>query len=102
MRPGMEKQIMHFLRTGQVWQGSEVPAIDSPLYLSIVDELKAPVGTVEGEPWEIRVPTALTVLQCESGCVEGAGLPCDCEEDPSSAFGTEGTPGSLTGKTEPV
>jgi hypothetical protein len=33
------------------------------------------------EPWPIRVPTSLTVLQCESGCVEGSGLPCPCEDE---------------------
>lgn len=93
VRPGFEKQTMHFLRTGQVWGGEHVPAINSPIYLSIVDELKEPLGTVEGEPWEVRIPTSLTVLQCESGCVEGKGLPCDC--DPDNGFGS-GTGGILT------
>jgi hypothetical protein len=90
VRPGYEKQVMHFLRTGQIWQGSEVPAINSPIYLSIVEELKAPVGIVEGEPWEIRVPTALTVLQCNSGCVEGEGLPCNCDDEVGFGRNTEG------------
>ena len=97
VRPGFEKQVMHFLRTGQIWQGSEVPAIDSPIYLSIVEELKEPVGVVEGEPWEIRVPTALTVLQCNSGCVEGEGLPCNC--GPEDGFG-KNTEGVLLGMKE--
>lgn len=95
VRPGFEKQIMYFLRTGSIWQGSEVPGINSPLYLSIVEEMKTPVGTVEGEPWEVRVPTSLTVLQAESGAVEGKGLPCDC--DPDGGFGST-TGGLLTGK----
>jgi hypothetical protein len=85
VRPGFEKNVMHFLRTRQVWEGAEAPGIDSPIYLGMVEELKSPVGDVEGEPWEVRVPTALTVLQRESGAVEGDGLPCDC--GPEDAFG---------------
>ncbi len=97
VRPGFEKVVMHFLRTGQIWQGGDVPAINSPIYLSIVEEMKEPIGTVEGDPWEVRVPTSLTVLQCGSGCVEGDGLPCEC--DPDNGFGV-GTGGSLTGTNQ--
>jgi hypothetical protein len=32
-------------------------------------------------PWQIRVPTSLTILQCGSACVEGDGLPCNCGPD---------------------
>jgi hypothetical protein len=86
VRPGFEKQIMHFLRTGEVWGGELVPAINSQIYRSIVEELKVPIGAVEGKPWEVRIPTTLTVLQGQSGAVEGSGLPCDC--DPENGFGT--------------
>lgn len=85
VRPDFEKQIMHFLRTGQVWEGGEVPAINSPIYLSIVDEMQEPVGTVEGEPWEVRVPTSLTILQRNAGTIDEKSLPCDCT--PDDAFG---------------
>jgi hypothetical protein len=97
VRPGFEKQMMHFLRTGQVWQGSEVPAINSPIYLSIVEEMQEPIGTVEGEPWEIRVPTSLIILQSGTGAVEGNSLPCDC--DPENGFAID-TGNKLIGKIE--
>ena len=62
--------------------GGAAPGIDSPMYVAIENELKEPVGTIDPdiEPWPIRVPTELTVLQCGSGCVEGDGLPCPCED----------------------
>jgi hypothetical protein len=86
VRPGYEQAAMYFLRTGQIWNGGEQPGINSLIYLAIVDELKQPVGVRVGKPWEIRVPTTLTVLQAESGAIDGKGLPCDCE--PQAALGT--------------
>jgi hypothetical protein len=55
-----------------------VPGIDSEMYLAIANEMKEPVGTIDPDvqPWEVTVPTTLAVLQCESGCVPGSGLPC--------------------------
>lgn len=87
VRPGYEQAAMYFLRTGKVWSGGEQPGIDSLIYRAIVDELKQPVGVRVGQPWEIRVPTTLTVLQAESGAIDGKGLPCDCE--PASALGVD-------------
>jgi hypothetical protein len=70
------------LADGTIFSGDDVPGIDDPMYLSIANELKEPVGEVDSsvEPWELVVPTSLTVLQCESGCVEGTGLPCPRDE----------------------
>ena len=56
------------------WNGGDVPIAGNPLYLSLAEELRAqtggsPDGTPVGEPWEVRVPTSLVILQ------EGGDLP---------------------------
>lgn len=78
VREGYEQAVMRFLVDGVPWSGGEVPGIDSEMYLSIVNEMKEPVGQIDPdiEPWFIDLPTSLTALQCESGCIEGRGLPC--------------------------
>jgi hypothetical protein len=35
---------------------------------------------VEGEPWETRVPTSLTILQARNAAIIGNGLPCYCDD----------------------
>ena len=77
MREGFEDAAMRFAADGTIWNGGPVPGINDPYYLSIVDEMKKPVGEVEGDPWQIRVPTSLTILQNDASGIEGSGLPCD-------------------------
>lgn len=80
VRPGFEEAVRHFLATGQIWNGGEVPVIDDPLFLSIVDEMKNPKGTKEGEPWREKIPTSLTILQAGSiGLQVEKALPVYCE-----------------------
>ncbi|OCA76466.1 hypothetical protein BBI01_04995 [Chryseobacterium artocarpi] len=80
VRPGFEEAVRHFLATGQIWNGGEVPVIDDPLFLSIVDELRSPKATKEGEPWREKIPTSLTILQAGSiGLKVEKALPCNCE-----------------------
>jgi hypothetical protein len=60
--------IMHYLCTGKPWEGGEVPAIDSELYLPIYEELKDQQDDLtgakpEGKSWEVVVPTSLVYLQ---------------------------------------
>jgi hypothetical protein len=69
VRPGYEKALMYFLKTGEIWEGGEPPVIEDPsgLYVSIVDSLKeldkAPdEGVAEGDPWEVKLPTSLVML----------------------------------------
>ena len=68
-RPGFEVAVTHFLETGKLWGGEgEPPRINSPLYVSIIDEIRertgAPKGEVAvGEPWDTRVPTALVLAR---------------------------------------
>ncbi|GAA5095214.1 hypothetical protein GCM10023210_27670 [Chryseobacterium ginsengisoli] len=80
VRPGFEETVRHFFSTGQIWNGGEVPVIDDPLFLSIVDEMRSPKATKEGEPWREKIPTALTILQADSiGLKVEKALPCNCE-----------------------
>ena len=83
VRPGYEPAALRYLADGATWDGGTAPGIDDPMYVAIENELKEPVGVVDPdiEPWDIVVPTTLTVLQCESGCVPGTGLPCPCEDE---------------------
>lgn len=69
VRPGFELAVTHYLETGKLWNGlGEPPQITSELYLSIIDEIRDRTGAPEkeeiaGEPWDIRVPTALVLLR---------------------------------------
>lgn len=67
-RPGFEAAIAHFLDTGEIWQGADPPALTSPMYVSIVQEIKerdAAPGTEvpQGPSWDVRLPTTLIRLR---------------------------------------
>lgn len=80
VRPGFEEAVRHFMATGQIWNGGEVPVIDDDLFLSLVDEMRSPKSTKEGEPWREKIPTSLTILQADSiGLKVEKALPCNCE-----------------------
>jgi len=82
VRPGFENAMMHYMATGNVWDGGELPVLDDPLYLSIVEELQQPLGIKEGEAWKTQVPTSLTILQADSlGLKVDKALPCNCEDE---------------------
>ena len=66
VRPGFESAILHYMSTGEIWSGGDVPVINDPEYLSIVNEVKAgqdDSGTPVGDPWIVKVPTSLVMLQ---------------------------------------
>lgn len=53
---------------GEIWNGGPLPAISSPLYLPIADEiaerLERPGDEFpEGDPWTVRIPTTLVRLR---------------------------------------
>jgi hypothetical protein len=67
VRPGFEDAVAYFLDTGEVWNGGDLPKITSPLYVSIIEEIrerdKAPGKEIaEGDPWDVRLPTTLVRL----------------------------------------
>lgn len=66
VRPGFEEAVRYYMQTGRVWNGGEVPVIEDKLFLSLVDELRAPKGVKEGKAWATRLPTALTILQAKN------------------------------------
>jgi hypothetical protein len=68
VRPGFEQAVAHFLDTGEIWNGADLPPITSPLYVSIIEEIRerdeAPGAEVaQGDPWDVRVPTTLVRLR---------------------------------------
>ncbi len=55
VRPGYEKAILYYLKTGVIWDHGEPPVIGDPLYVSVVQSLKEQQGAgnegrPEGEP----------------------------------------------------
>lgn len=72
VRPAFEQAIAHFLESGQIWDGGDLPPIGSPLYVSIIEEIRerdqAPGDEIpQGEPWDVRLPTTLVKLREEPG-----------------------------------
>ena len=89
VRPGFEYAVNWFMETGEIWNGeSLVTDINDELYLSIAEELQSPIGKVEGESWETRVPTSLTILQADSVVLDEGGLPCKDECNEGNTFST--------------
>ncbi|MCC6721058.1 MAG: hypothetical protein IT243_02565 [Bacteroidia bacterium] len=78
IRPGFEEAVMHYMSTGQIWNGGEVPVIGDKLYLSIIQELKKQEFYLDGY-WKTKLPTTLTVLQQDSLTLTSTGLPCWCD-----------------------
>ncbi len=74
VKPGFEDAIIHYLTTGQIWLGGQMPVLGNPLYLSIIDELKEQEYTVE-ETWTTTLPTNLIALQKSGVAVDAEGLP---------------------------
>ena len=71
VRREFENGILHFLETGQVWQGGEPPEITSPQYVHIVDEIREQTGAPGaevpvGKPWTVRLPTTLIKIRQQS------------------------------------
>jgi hypothetical protein len=69
VRSGFEPALQHYLDTGKLWNGQGAPPqITSPLYVSIVDEIKERTGASQGEiavgeAWDVRVPTNLLYVR---------------------------------------
>ncbi|HEX9981611.1 MAG TPA: hypothetical protein VGB50_13705 [Flavobacterium sp.] len=91
VRPGFEEAVNWYMATGQIWNGGQVPTLDDELFISIVQELQTPVGTVE-ETWESRVPTSLTVIQAGTIGLNVEGLPCDDDCKDFKQFDSDGNP----------
>lgn len=70
VRQGYEEAVQTALASGQLIYSPDLPIPDDELSTSIAWEMLHPVSTCEGDPWEIRLPTNLAILQCGSACVD--------------------------------
>ncbi len=79
--PGFEPAILHFLETGEIWNGGELPEVTREEFIGFLDEVDArrlepvdpnapvPLGGFApdeipfGEPWEVKLPTTLVRLR---------------------------------------
>lgn len=76
VNPGFEDAVQFFLTTGRIWNGGEVPVIGDPMYMSIVDEMREPLGVKQGKAWITTLPTSLNILQKDSaGLITATALP---------------------------
>jgi hypothetical protein len=81
VRPGFEDVVLHFLDTGDVWDGGEPPQVTSEDYVALADEIAEVEGRPSdderpmGRPWLVRVPTPLVRLRIEDDLPtwEGSG-----------------------------
>lgn len=70
VRPGFEQAVVHFLETGEIWNGGDPPDISSTMYVSIVQEIQEAQGkpgseVPQGDPWNVRTPTTLVKLRAD-------------------------------------
>src|SRR5262249_13134632 len=68
VRPGFEAAVVHYLETGEIWNGGPPPDISSPLYVSIIKEIQEATGAPGdevpvGDPWPVTLPTTLVQLR---------------------------------------
>lgn len=79
VQPSYDDTVLHYLATSQIWNGGTPPTLDSPLYRSLVAELRADAGidldaVTACQPgggsypclvdeWELKLPTDLVYLQ---------------------------------------
>lgn len=68
VRPNYEPDVAHLLETGLVYDGGDIPPIQSPLYVSVITEIQQQEGapgdeTPQGPAWEVTLPTTLVKLR---------------------------------------
>jgi len=74
VKPGLEKHLMYYIRTGRLWMGGDAPIIDTLLDQYIDQELvnQDPLAAPSLEAnWEETVPTNLVILQEDANGVSG-------------------------------
>lgn len=62
---GMETAFMHYMATGQIWNGNDMPIIGDPLYEALAIEVmngQTPEGVPVGDPWLTVLPTSLVMV----------------------------------------
>ena len=96
VRPGYEDGAMYLLQNRTVPVGGNVTINDSEIGRAVTQDLNDQAPTIVGEPWQIRIPTSMVILQDGAGALNRNGLPSD--GDPAGTIGggtsvlTAGTP----------
>lgn len=70
---GYEKAVLHYLATGEIWQGGDVPEPSDPLYQPVYKDLLKDIVQDTSEPWLSTVPTELVYLQSDSTLPDNSG-----------------------------
>ena len=88
VRPGFERPVIFFLKTGLVWGGGYLSLFTSQDMLDVYEDVELgrqfdPPLEI-GDPWEIRVPTSMVMLQ-ESDQLPEFPPEEDTEETPPPA-----------------
>ena len=69
--PAHDDAVLHYLATGEPWDGGPAPVIGDPLYLPLYEELRRQQDDLanavpEGDPWTFTLPTSLVYLEGSS------------------------------------
>lgn len=77
VHPAYNKAVLHFLATGQAWEGGESPAVGDPLFIPLYEEIRDTQDNMqdavaEGKPYRYHLGTQLVYLQDST-----SGLPED-------------------------
>jgi hypothetical protein len=69
--PAYDDSVMHYLATGEPWEGGPAPVIGDPLYLPLYEEVRKQQDDLdgakpEGKSWKFTVPTSLVYLENSS------------------------------------
>jgi hypothetical protein len=68
VRPGFEAAVLHYLESGEIWNGGPPPDVTDPMYVPIIKEIQEATGAPgneapQGDPWLVRLPTTLAKLR---------------------------------------
>lgn len=86
VRPGYERSVIFFLKTGLIWGGGKLPLFSNQdmldVYADVELGLQFDPPLKVGDPWEVRVPTSMVILQEDDRLPEFPAEPAP-EETPS-------------------
>lgn len=67
IRPAYTQAVLNFLSTGEIWEFQNMPTLNDPMHLSIIqmikDDQKQTGGTLVGQKWEAVIPTAEVIVK---------------------------------------
>jgi hypothetical protein len=68
VRPGFERVLVHFMETGEIWGGGDLPRLESSTYLPLIEEIMKDRDNSKSEVpygphWKIKLPTNLVKLR---------------------------------------